>query len=130
MYGDWRDIRDAVQTADPDWNSRPNDERQKLWAFVEGALKAYAPLHITCLGCGARLLARSAYRCADCGTHYCDRCIRPHFAATEPATRHAGFAPEARATTQSNLSAEGVRDADEVSGQPTDPNTSDSGAST
>ena len=88
VFGDWRDLREAVEAADQTWSARGNDEREALWAFAEGVIREFQPLRERCLTCGEIIPSREAYRCADCHTPHCRGCIRRHFASDQPATKH------------------------------------------
>lgn len=79
VFGDWRDLRGALERADPDWSGKTNDERAAAWDAAKAVIEQYHPMRAKCLNCGDVVPALSIYRCADCHTHYCERCIRPHF---------------------------------------------------
>lgn len=79
IYGDWRDVRAALEKADPDYMSRSEEERGVTWKLIEGFLVNYAPLKAQCWGCREVFFQSEIYRCADCRAPYCERCIKPHF---------------------------------------------------
>lgn len=81
VFGDWRDLRGAIEAHDPTWADKPDAERDALWAFAKGVLDNYAPMSVQCgpFGCGAVVPHWQGYRCADCRGVYCETCIKPHF---------------------------------------------------
>jgi hypothetical protein len=89
VFGDWRDLRGAIEAADPRWQDRPQADRDSLWKFAESVIREYQPLRTKCFTCGEIIPLHSAYRCADCRTPHCEHCIRAHFQTDRPATRHA-----------------------------------------
>lgn len=90
VWGDWRDLREAIEAADPAWQDKPEAEREAAWKFAEGVIREFAPLRVKCgpFGCGDVIPWSRAYRCADCRAVYCEHCIKPHFQSEAPATRH------------------------------------------
>lgn len=79
IFGDWRDLRGAIERAAPEWKGADDETRQMLWNFAEAVIAEYAPFKFQCLGCKQVKPLWRAYRCADCKAHLCERCIRPHF---------------------------------------------------
>lgn len=79
LFGDWRDLRAAIEAAVPGWQEMPEAERKRIWDQFDTFVKNYAPMYATCEGCGKEMTVASTFRCADCHTPYCERCIRPHF---------------------------------------------------
>ncbi len=79
VFGDWRDLRGALEEIDPTWKDLPEAERAAQWEFATKLIGAYAPMKARCCNCREIVHARSAYRCADCHGHFCESCIRPHF---------------------------------------------------
>lgn len=79
IFGDWRDLRAAIEKASPPWKEAKEEERAKLWDFAQSVIAEYAPMKAKCLECGSIMHARSAYRCTECKAHLCERCIYPHF---------------------------------------------------
>jgi hypothetical protein len=79
VFGDWRDLRGAIERASPDWRSADDKTRKMLWDFAGAVVAEYAPAKAQCRGCKTVMPARAAYRCADCHSHLCERCIIPHF---------------------------------------------------
>lgn len=89
VFGDWRDLRGAIEAADPTWEAKPDPERKALWDFAEGVIREFQPMREKCWTCGKVIASREAYRCADCHSPHCRGCIRRHFESDRPATRHA-----------------------------------------
>jgi len=79
IFGDWRDLRAAIESASPLWQEASASERSKLWDFAQSIIAEYAPMKARCCECKIIIPARDAYRCADCHSHCCQACIRPHF---------------------------------------------------
>lgn len=79
MFGDWRDLRGAIERSYPDWERLSEESRRQMWAFAEGVLREHPSTKAQCLECGEIIAARSAYRCAECKSHLCESCIYPHF---------------------------------------------------
>lgn len=79
IFGDWRDLRNAIERSYPDWQRLDGESRKEMWAFVEGVLAEYAPLRSQCMECRSIISARAAYRCTECKGHLCETCIYPHF---------------------------------------------------
>lgn len=83
IYGDWRDLRGAIERAAPQWREAGEEARKQLWDFAEAVIAEYAPIHPPCGGCSKKLSWSTAYRCADCHAIYCHSCIRAHFAESK-----------------------------------------------
>lgn len=79
FFGDWRDLRRAIERAAPDWGTASEETRKQLWDFAQALIDEHPVAKAQCRNCRKIIWARSAYRCADCKTHYCETCIRPHF---------------------------------------------------
>lgn len=79
VFGDWRDLRGAIERAKPEFNSLSDEGRTAAWAFASALIENYYPLSFKCLHCQKIGHIREAYRCADCHAHLCGQCIRPHF---------------------------------------------------
>ena len=79
VFGDWRDLRGAIERAAPEWASANEETRKQLWDFAEAVIAEYAPFKFQCWGCKQVLPLARSYRCADCHAPYCERCITPHF---------------------------------------------------
>ncbi len=79
VFGDWRDLRGAIERAAPEWRATSEEARKQLWDFAEAVIAEYAPLKFQCRGCKQVLPLSDNYRCADCHAPYCPLCIRPHF---------------------------------------------------
>jgi len=79
VFGDWRDLRGAIERAAPEWRTADSETCQMLWNFAEAVIAEYTPFKVRCLGCKQVIDMRRAYRCADCKSWCCERCIRPHF---------------------------------------------------
>lgn len=79
IFGDWRDLRKAIENASPLWKEAGEEERGKLWDFAQSVIAEYAPMKARCLECEAVMPARESYRCTECKAHLCESCIYPHF---------------------------------------------------
>jgi hypothetical protein len=54
VFGDSRDIRHALEQADPEFMARPEEVRRETWGLLERFLAHYAPLKTKC-GCNSML---------------------------------------------------------------------------
>ncbi len=79
VYGDWRDLRGAIERSCPDWNQLSDESRSQMWTFAQAVLGEYSPLNFRCIGCKEVHPLAQSYRCADCHAPLCKTCIRPHF---------------------------------------------------
>ena len=84
VFGDWRDLRSAIDKTLPEFRALPETERTRLWSFAEGVIGNYAPMTAQCLSCRDLIPWDDAYRCADCRQVLCETCIRPHFSSKAP----------------------------------------------
>jgi hypothetical protein len=79
IFGDWRDLRGAIERGSPLWQDASEDERKRLWDFAQSVIAEYAPMKAKCLECSTIVPALAAYRCTECKCHLCEDCIHPHF---------------------------------------------------
>lgn len=79
IFGDWRDLRGAIEAHDPAWRERSEDERNALWDFADGVIRNFEPLRAQCGHCRRLISWTEAFRCADCRMVLCEDHTRQHF---------------------------------------------------
>lgn len=79
FFGDWRDLRGAIERSYPDWSRLTEGSRAQMWVFAEGVIREHPVTKVRCLECKDVIGVRAAYRCTECKAHLCESCIYPHF---------------------------------------------------